>query len=103
MRKSVRMHFHYQLFAEILRDLARTAGSAPVADVTHRDALFDGAKALASALEAAAGKEKEKGDIAQLTPEEEVRLLHITNNNRPGNEQCGNCLRAGRKRSCLCQ
>src|SRR5271169_4671340 len=28
-RKSVRMHFHYALFAEILRDLARTAASVP--------------------------------------------------------------------------
>jgi hypothetical protein len=76
-RKSVRMHFHYELFAEILRDLARTAGSAPLTDVAHRDALLDGAKALSSALKAATGEEKEKDDITQLTPEEEVRLLHL--------------------------
>ena len=28
-RKSVRMHFHYALFAEILRDLAKTVASCP--------------------------------------------------------------------------
>jgi hypothetical protein len=76
-RKSVRMHFHYELFAEILHDLARTAASASVADATHRDALLEAAKGLSSALEAAAGKDKDRDDITQLTPEEEVRLLHI--------------------------
>ena len=39
-RKSVRMHFHYALFAEILRDLARTAASVPPADVAHREELL---------------------------------------------------------------
>jgi hypothetical protein len=67
-RKSVRMHFHYALFSEILRDLARTAASVPPADVAHREALLDGAKALAVALERAA----DKNDVTQLTPEEEV-------------------------------
>jgi hypothetical protein len=76
-RKSVRMHFHYALFAEILRDLARTAASVPLVDVVHREALADGAKALSSALESAAGKNKDKNDITQLTPEEEVLLLHV--------------------------
>ncbi len=38
-RKSVRMHFHYALFAEILRDLARTVTSLPPADFAHREAL----------------------------------------------------------------
>ena len=47
-RKSVRMHFHYALFAEILRDLARTAASVPPDDVVHCEALADGAKALSS-------------------------------------------------------
>jgi hypothetical protein len=76
-RKSVRMHFHYSLFAEILRDLARTAASVPPDDVVHREALADGAKALSSALESAAGKGKDKNDVTQLTPEEEVLLLHV--------------------------
>ncbi len=50
-RKSVRMHFHYGLFADILRDLARTAAIRPADDLTHRDALRDAAKALYFALE----------------------------------------------------
>ena len=76
-RKSVRMHFHYELFSEILRDLARTAASVPPADVAHRDALAAGAKALCLALENAAGKNKDKNDVTQLTPEEEVLVLHV--------------------------
>jgi hypothetical protein len=43
----------------------------------HRETLLDGAKALSSALESAAGKNKDKDDITQLTPEEEVLLLHV--------------------------
>jgi hypothetical protein len=76
-RKSVRMHFHYELFAEILRDLACTAVSVPPADVAHRDALAAGAKALCLALENAAGKNKDRNDVTQLTPEEEVLVLHV--------------------------
>ena len=30
VRKAVRMHFHYELFAEILRDLAKTVSSRTV-------------------------------------------------------------------------
>jgi hypothetical protein len=56
-RKSVRMHFHYELFSEILRDLARTVASVPPADVAHREALLDGAKALSSALDRAAASD----------------------------------------------
>jgi hypothetical protein len=76
-RKSVRMHFHYALFAEILRDLARTAAAVPLADVVHRQALRDGAKALSLALDSAAGKRTDENDLTQLTPEEEVLLLHV--------------------------
>ncbi len=50
VRKSVRMHFHYALFAEILRDLAKTAAALPAADVTHREAMRDAAKTLYLAL-----------------------------------------------------
>jgi hypothetical protein len=50
-RKSVRMHFHYALFAEILRDLARTVSALPPEDILHREALRDSAKALYLALE----------------------------------------------------
>src|ERR1700692_242299 len=38
-RKSVRMHFHYALFAEILHELAKTAVSLPAGDLAHREAL----------------------------------------------------------------
>jgi hypothetical protein len=50
-RKSVRMHFHYALFAEILRDLAKTVAALPHEDILHREALRDSAKALYMALE----------------------------------------------------
>jgi hypothetical protein len=73
-RKSVRMHFHYGLFAEILRDLARTVSSVPPADAAHRDELRDGAKALYRALDP---RRNDKKDMAQMTPEEEVLLLHV--------------------------
>jgi hypothetical protein len=74
VRKSVRMHFHYGLFADILRDLAKTVSSMPPADAAHRDALRDGAKALSQALDP---RRHDKDDIAQMTPEEEVLLLHV--------------------------
>lgn len=51
VRKTVRMHFHFSLFAEILRDLATTVQVLPPADVAHREALRDAAKALYVALE----------------------------------------------------
>jgi hypothetical protein len=38
-RKSVRMHFHYALFADILRDLAKTVAAFPLEDILHRDAM----------------------------------------------------------------
>ena len=50
VRKSVRMHFHYALFAEILRDLARTVAAMPPVD-PHRQSLRQAASALAAALE----------------------------------------------------
>ena len=50
-RKSVRMHFHHALFADILRELARTATALPPEDLMHRDSLRDSAKALYVALE----------------------------------------------------
>jgi hypothetical protein len=74
VRKSVRMHFHYGLFADILRDLAKTVSSVPPADAAHRDELRDGAKVLYRALNA---RGNDKDDIAQMTPEEEVLLLHV--------------------------
>jgi hypothetical protein len=74
VRKTVRMHFHYGLFADILHDLAKTVCSVPPADSAHRDALREGAKALYQALNP---RRNDKDDIAQMTPEEEVLLLHV--------------------------
>ena len=50
-RKSVRMHFHHALFADILRDLAKTVAALPPEDLAHRDSLRDSTKALYIALE----------------------------------------------------
>ena len=69
-RKSVRMHFHYALFGEILRDLAKTVSVLPPEDERHREALRQGAEALYRALD-------DTGDPARMTPEEEVLLLHV--------------------------
>ncbi len=74
VRKSVRMHFHYALFAEILRDLARTVSALPPADAAHRDALREGAKALAAALDERRG---DQADLAGMAAEDEVLLLHV--------------------------
>jgi hypothetical protein len=69
-RKSVHMHIHYALFADILRDLAKTVSAVP-ADDTHRDSLRDAAKVLYDALAADAD------DVSRMTPEDEVLLLHV--------------------------
>ena len=50
-RKSADMHFHYVLFADILRDLAHTAWAQPPDDIAYRDALRDSAWTLYLALE----------------------------------------------------
>jgi hypothetical protein len=65
------MHIHYALFADILRELAKTVSAISADDASHRDALRDGAKALYEALAADAD------DIAKMTPEDEVLLLHV--------------------------
>jgi hypothetical protein len=74
VRKSVHLHFHYALFAEILRDLARTVSAVPPSDVAHRDALREGAGALYRALDPRAN---DRADLARMTPDEEVALLHV--------------------------
>jgi hypothetical protein len=81
-RKSVRMHFHYGLFADILNDLASTVASMPPDDADHREALRAAAEALYRALEPrgrADGTEatNSKDDPSVLTPEEKVLLLHV--------------------------
>ena len=75
VRKSVRMHFHYGLFADILRDLAKTATCLPASDHAHRAVLRDAALTLYSALQAT--DQSGEDGTAGLTPQEEVRLLHI--------------------------
>jgi hypothetical protein len=72
-KKAVRMHFHYSLFAEILEELARTASAMPRHDAAHREAMRDAARALADAL--ATPAEHSRAD--DMTPDEEVLLLHI--------------------------
>jgi hypothetical protein len=72
--KSVHMYFHYALFAEILHDLANTVASFPASDFAHRETVRDAAKALYLALESDEGG---RGSKTDLTPDEEMRLLHI--------------------------
>ena len=69
-RKSIRMHFHSALFAEILRDLAKTVSVMPPADVAHRTALREAAEALYLALD-------DTVRTSEMTPDEEVRLTHL--------------------------
>jgi hypothetical protein len=49
-RKSVHLHVHYGLFAEILQELARTTKAIPIDDEVHRTALADAAASLHKAL-----------------------------------------------------
>jgi len=72
-RKSVRMHFHCALFAEILRELAATAASLQKDDIVHREELREAAKGLYAALK----PDPRDTDVSKLSPDEAVRLLHI--------------------------
>src|SRR5829696_5987284 len=45
-RKSIHMHLNFGLFVEILQDVAKTVGTIPVEDVSHRAMLADAAAAL---------------------------------------------------------
>ena len=82
-RRSVHMHFHYALFAEILRDVARSVSAMPPQDAEHREALREAAQALYRSLERPAtngrkvGRAKKADDLSEMTPEEEVLLLHV--------------------------
>jgi hypothetical protein len=71
-RKTVSMHFHDLLFAEILGELARSADTLSPAHEAHRDALRDAAEQLSAAL-----SRSRFDDLSTLTPEDEVRLLHV--------------------------
>jgi hypothetical protein len=78
VRKSVRMHIHYALFAEILADLAKSAQVMPADEVSHRDMLAQAARALAAALRPKneSSEPQDKNDDT-MSAEEEVELLHI--------------------------
>jgi hypothetical protein len=69
-RKSIRMHFHYGFFAQILRELAKTVSELPLADTEHRIELREAAEAFSRAL-------ADDPDPSRMTPEEEVLLLHM--------------------------
>ena len=75
VRKTVRMHFRYGLFADILRDLAKSVSSMPASDHAHRMALRDGVQTLYTALQAA--DQDSTDETSALSANEEARLLHI--------------------------
>jgi hypothetical protein len=76
VRKSVHLHLRYGLFADILRDLADTVSAMRPDDIGHRDALRAAAEALSRSLSSKMIKKGGKEDLSNLTPEEEVLLLH---------------------------
>jgi hypothetical protein len=53
VRKSIHMHIHFGLFADILRDLASTVSRIPKQDVLHRKQLAQAVAQLHAALEKA--------------------------------------------------
>ncbi len=80
------MHLHYALFAEILRELAKTVCAMPPEDRAHRDALRDASKALFTALNSTQdAKQDQNGNVrltgnienSKMTPKQELLLLHI--------------------------
>jgi hypothetical protein len=79
-KKSVCMHLHYALFAEILQDLAKTVSLMPPSDATHREMLREAAKALYYAFSTSRNpppRQSVDSDVSKMTPEEEVLLLHV--------------------------
>jgi hypothetical protein len=74
VRKSVRFHIHYALFAEILGELAKSAVKG-FADDAHRQALAEAAADLAAALQA--GESQSGANKDEITATEEVALLHV--------------------------
>jgi hypothetical protein len=72
-RKTVQVHFHCALFAEILQELAKTATSLQKDDIVHREELRDAAKSFYAALK----PDPRDSDVSNFSPDEAVRLLHI--------------------------
>jgi hypothetical protein len=88
LRRSIRMHLHYGLFAEILHELAKTASAMPEGDTEHRIGLRDAAAALhrsltskpvhrSNKIDTPTIHRKDEIDTSEMSPEDEVRLLHI--------------------------
>ena len=50
VHKSIHMHIHFGLFADILRELAATVARIPKDDIMHRDQLTQAVAELHSAL-----------------------------------------------------
>ena len=50
VHKSIHMHIHFGLFADILRELAATVARVPKDDVMHRDQLLQAVAELHTAL-----------------------------------------------------
>jgi len=69
--KSVLIHFHYELFADMLCELARSV-SVMLPEMSHRHELREGAEAFLRAL--AAPNE----NASQMTWEEQEPVLQIT-------------------------
>jgi hypothetical protein len=51
VRKSIHMHLNYDLFAQILKDVAATAAAMDPDDMAHRVVVAEGAQALVRALD----------------------------------------------------
>jgi hypothetical protein len=49
-RKSIHFHVNYELFAEILRDLATSVAAFPADDLAHRESPTEAVAALHAAL-----------------------------------------------------
>jgi hypothetical protein len=69
VRKSIHMHLNYDLFAQILKDVAATVAAMDPEDMAHRAAVAQGAQALVQALNAkrqrrTAEKPNRKGRLA---------------------------------------
>jgi len=79
-RRSVRLHIHYALFTEILSELAKSVSAIPPEHAAQREALAQAAETLAAVLrpaaQAAPGAEQ-ADELGDMTPDEEVKLLHI--------------------------
>lgn len=89
IRRSVHMHFHYGLFAEILQALAKTAPSMPMDNIAHREAVQEAAKVLHLSLGGGelteapppsgggAFRNGRRKKTDAMTAEDEVLLLHV--------------------------